>query len=84
VKGWATYYNVQVGDQTAYQAAWAYLQPTPGYEEIKGHMAFYAGKMDTCTVAGKRVQPQPGRFYGGWVTDDIVGPIKGEPGSEYW
>jgi hypothetical protein len=40
--------------------------------------------MDSCTVEGEAVRPQPGRFYGGWVTDDIVGPFKGEPGTEGW
>ncbi len=83
-KGWATYYDLQVGDKTAYSVAWAYHDPMPGYQAIKDHLAFYAGKMDSCTVDGELVRPQPGGFYGGWVTDDIVGPIKGEPGSEYW
>jgi len=83
-KGWASYYDLRVGDKTVFAAAWAYHDPTPGYEAIKDHLAFYASKMDACLVDGETVRPQPGGFYGGWVTDDIVGPIKGEPGSEYW
>jgi hypothetical protein len=31
-----------------------------------------------------RVRPQAGSFYGGWVTNDVVGPFKGEPGTEGW
>ena len=83
-KGQAVYFEVESGGKTASRAAWSYPDPTPGYAAIRGYIAFYAGKMDTCTVDGEVVRPQPGGFYGGWVTDDIVGPIKGEPGSEGW
>jgi hypothetical protein len=65
-------------------AAWTYLSPSAGFEEIQGYFAFYAQKMDRCLVAGEQVRPQPGDFYGGWITNNIVGPFKGEPGSEYW
>ena len=47
-------------------------------------LAFYAAKMDACWVGDDRATPQPGGFYGGWVTPNLVGPIKGEPGSEWW
>jgi len=30
------------------------------------------------------VRPQRSKFYGGWVTDEIVGPFKGEPGTGGW
>jgi len=30
------------------------------------------------------VTPQPGAYYGGWITEEIEGPFKGEPGSEGW
>jgi hypothetical protein len=40
--------------------------------------------MDECTVAGERVRAQPGGFYGGWITAGVVGPFKGEPGTEGW
>ncbi len=83
-KGWASYYDLEVNGTRSLMAAWAYLQPTPGYEGIQDYVAFYASKMDACTVHGEKVRPQPGGFYGGWVTDEIVGPIKGEPGSEGW
>ncbi len=83
-KGWAHYFDVVVEEARAYQAAWSYPDPVPGYEIIRGYFAFYAARMDRCTVDGEVVRPQPGGFYGGWVTDDIVGPIKGEPGSEHW
>jgi hypothetical protein len=39
---------------------------------------------DEAWVGDERATPQPGRFYGGWVTSRIVGPIKGEPGSHGW
>lgn len=83
-KGQASYYDVCVGDKTAANAAWTYPQPTPPFADIKDHVAFYAQPMDACTVDGEQVQPQPGQFYGGWITRDIVGPFKGEPGSWGW
>ena len=83
-KGQAGYYDVRVGDRIAANAAWYYPKPTAAFAAIKDHVAFYAGLMDTCTVDGELVQPQPGGFYGGWITSDIVGPFKGEPGTWGW
>jgi len=40
--------------------------------------------MDACFVDGEVAQSQAGVFYGGWITSNIVGPIKGEPGTEGW
>ena len=64
--------------------AWSYADPNAGYEAIRGHLAFYAGRVDEAWVGDERATPQPGGFYGGWVTSRIVGPIKGEPGSFGW
>lgn len=83
-KGRAAYYSVTVGDRQAQDVAWYYPNPTTPYAALKDHVAFYPQMMDTCYVDDERVQPQPGRFYGGWITSDIVGPFKGEPGSEGW
>lgn len=83
-KGRATYYDVTVGDKVAGKVAWTYPQPTPAFRAIRNHVAFYAWAMDECLVDSERVQPQPGGFYGGWITSDIVGPFKGEPGTSGW
>jgi uncharacterized protein (DUF427 family) len=83
-KGRARYYTVAVGGRRAERAAWSYPDPRQSYAAIKDHLAFYAGPMDACTVDGERVEPQPGGFYGGWITADIVGPFKGEPGTTGW
>lgn len=83
-KGVATYYDVKVGDAVSRRAAWTYHDPTPGYRTIKDHVAFYAGRVDEAWVGTERAKPQPGGFYGGWVTSDVVGPFKGEPGTEGW
>jgi hypothetical protein len=66
------------------RAAWSYEAPSPGFETIAGHLAFYAGRVDEAWVGDERATPQPGGFYGGWVTSAIVGPVKGEPGSWGW
>lgn len=83
-KGRAVYWTVRVGAAVATEAAWSYPNPSPGYELIRDHLAFYPGAMDECTVDGEVVQPQPGNFYGGWVTAEVVGPFKGGPGSSGW
>ncbi len=83
-KGEATYFDLVVGDATVRRAAWTYEHPRPGYEQLRGRIAFYAGRVDVATVDGERARPQPGGFYGGWITDDVAGPFKGEPGTEGW
>ncbi len=83
-KGSATYWTVKVGDKTATDVAWSYDAPTGNFAPIQGYLAFYADRMDECYVDGERVTPQPGNFYGGWITADIVGPFKGGPGSWGW
>lgn len=83
-KGRAAYYTVSLGDNQAPNAAWCYPDPAPGYETIEGYVAFYPHLMDACYVDGERVRAQAGGFYGGWVTNDIVGPFKGEPGTGDW
>ena len=83
-KGRANYYAVIVGSKRAQRAAWCYPNPVLTYADIKNYVAFYAERMDGCYVDGERVTPQPGGFYGGWVTSDIVGPFKGESGTVGW
>ena len=84
-KGVAAYLDVVVEGATAVIAAgWTYPEPWPGYEALAGHVAFYAQKLDRCSVAGEVVQPNEGDFYGGWVTSKVVGPFKGGPGSWGW
>jgi uncharacterized protein (DUF427 family) len=83
-KGRGAYYTVKVGDKQADSVAWYYPDPTPAFLSIKNYVAFYPKPMDVCYVGGEKVIPQPGNFYGGWITSDIVGPFKGEPGSMGW
>jgi uncharacterized protein (DUF427 family) len=83
-KGNAAYFDLVSGDRISRRAAWTYDRPLAGYEALAGRIAFYAGRVDSVTVDGEVVRPQPGDFYGGWVTDDVVGPFKGEPGTEGW
>ena len=83
-KGKATYYTLQVGDQIAHKVAWTYENPTPAFKAIQNYLAFYAQPMDQCLVDGEEVQSQVGGFYGGWVTQEIVGPFKGGPHSMGW
>jgi uncharacterized protein (DUF427 family) len=83
-KGRARYYDVSGGGRTEERAAWFYPQPAPRFREITGYVASYASKMDHCWVGGGKVGAQPGDFYGGWITPDVVGPFKGGPGTRGW
>ena len=83
-KGGASYVSFALGERRVQDVAWSYEHPNAGYEAIAGHLAFYAAKVDEAWVGEERARPQPGGFYGGWVTSRIVGPIKGEPGSWGW
>ncbi len=83
-KGAARYLDLVVGDRTAPRAAWFYPRPSPGFEMLAGHVALYAGRTDGCYVGGERVVPQPGGFYGGWITSEVTGPFKGGTGSRGW
>ncbi len=83
-KGEARYLSIVEGDAVAEAAAWTYPHPTAPYAALTGHVALYPGRMDRCTVDGEVVRPQPGGFYGGWITSRVVGPFKGEPGTMFW
>jgi uncharacterized protein (DUF427 family) len=65
-------------------AAWSYPQPTPAFAALRGYLAFYASRVTECWVDDELVVPQPGDFYGGWITKDLVGPFKGAPGTLGW
>ena len=66
------------------EIAWSYEQPAAAFRALAHHLAFYAGKPDECWVDDERVVPQPGDFYGGWITSDLRGPFKGAPGTRGW
>jgi uncharacterized protein (DUF427 family) len=80
-KGTATYWGL--ARSPAEPVGWCYERPRPRFEIIKGYLAFYPGRVD-CFLDGEPVKTQPGRFYGGWITSEVVGPFKGEPGTGHW
>jgi uncharacterized protein (DUF427 family) len=83
-KGRARYYHLAVGDRRSPDAAWFYPEPTAAFAAIRDYVAFYASRVDLCTVDGEIVKSQPGDFYGGWITSLVVGPFKGDPGTMGW
>lgn len=83
-KGKATYYDVVIEDQRIRKAAWSYPSPTSLFEALQDHIAFYPHLMDACFVGNEQAKTQAGGFYGGWITSNIVGPFKGEPGTLGW
>lgn len=83
-KGYADYFDIVVGNVRLQRQAWAYPEPIDNlYADLAATIAFYAANL-TCFVNGERVTPQPGGFYGGWITSDLCGPFKGEPGTNGW
>jgi uncharacterized protein (DUF427 family) len=84
-KGYASYFDVAcTSGRVVPRAAWHYPEPAAGYEALVGHVAFYPGRMDRCTVDGETVVAQRGDFYGGWITSSLIGPFKGAPGTDGW
>jgi uncharacterized protein (DUF427 family) len=89
-KGSATYWNLDIPEQNVHAAdvAWSYESPTRSYAALTGYLAFYASRLASvgaeCWVEEELVQPQPGDFYGGWITSDLRGPFKGAPGTLGW
>ena len=83
-KGMASYGTVAVEDNPAPDACWTYLEPTEHFTAITGYWAFYAQALDGCFVDDERVHSNPGSFYGGWMTEQVTGPVKGAPGTLHW
>jgi uncharacterized protein (DUF427 family) len=82
-KGPAVYWTLEDGEHRSPTVAWSYPAPLAGAEALAECVSFYANALE-CRVAGHLVAPQPGGFSGGWVTPELVGPFKGEPGSGAW
>jgi uncharacterized protein (DUF427 family) len=83
-KGAARYLDATVGGRRIRGVGWTYPSPSPGYEALRDHIAFYPGRVDAAWMDDERVQAQEGDFYGGWITADLVGPFKGPPGTLGW
>lgn len=83
-KGRARYFDVIAGDRRAPRAAWSYDAPVAAFAAIAGHVAFYPGPMEACLVDNVQATPQPGDFYGGWVTPNLRVMVKGAPGTAWW
>lgn len=82
-KGPALYWDLVDCVRRLAKVAWSYPQPLAGAEPLAQGIAFYAHDLD-CSVGGAKVIAQPGGFYGGWITPELTGPFKGEPGSSSW
>lgn len=80
-KGSASYFAL--ARQPTVPVAWSYERPRPRFDVVSGHIAFYPGRVE-CLLGGEPVRAQAGRFYGGWITSEVVGPFKGEPGTGHW
>jgi len=83
-KGQARYLEAVVGERRVLRLAWTYDRPNADYAALARHLAFYASRVDEAWVDDEQVVPQPGDFYGGWITSDLVGPFKGGPGTSGW
>ncbi|KPI42973.1 uncharacterized protein AB675_1993 [Cyphellophora attinorum] len=87
-KGRATYWTITAATDKSKSVSgkiWSYDSPTPSFKEIKGYLSFYASGVPwECFVDGEKVAPQEGDFYGGWVTSELEGRMKGGPGTWGW
>ncbi len=80
-KGKANYWALKENSNKS--IAWSYAEPFSEFEVLKNHLAFYPQHLD-CYIGGDQVKAQPGEFYAGWITPDLIGPFKGESGTGHW
>ena len=80
-KGAAAYFALE--SDPSQTVAWSYPEPSKAFAALRDYVSFYSGRVE-CYVDGERVRPQAGGFYGGWITDEVVGPFKGDPGTGHW
>ncbi len=83
-KGAARYLDALISHRRYQAVGWMYPQPSPGYDALTDHVAFYPGRIDAAWLGDERVLAQDGDFYGGWITAELVGPFKGAPGTLRW
>ncbi|MBA3523378.1 MAG: DUF427 domain-containing protein [Geodermatophilaceae bacterium] len=83
-KGSASYWTLSAGGVTVADVGWSYEDPSPAFAPMRGAVSLYPGRVDEVLIDDERVRPQSGGFYGGWITDEVVGPFKGEPGTRFW
>ena len=83
-KGAARYLDARIDGRLVPAVGWFYAEPSAGYEALRGHVAFYPGRVDAAWLGDERVSGQESDFYGGWITSDLVGPFKGPPGTLGW
>ncbi|WRT68024.1 uncharacterized protein IL334_004999 [Kwoniella shivajii] len=94
-KGKASYHTIRLSPNSASieNRIWSYPQPTATFSPIKDHFSFYAstgtnernaGGKWRCYVDEEEVGVQEGDFYGGWITSNIKGKMKGGPGTWGW
>lgn len=83
-KGSASYWTLAAGGVEVANVGWSYEDPSPTFAAMRGAVSLYPGRVEEVLLDGERVRPQSGGFYGGWITDEVVGPFKGEPGTNFW
>lgn len=83
-KGLASYFGLVVDGRHTERVGWTYRDPTEEFAPLKDYVAFYPSKFDACYVGDELAIAQPGDFYGGWITSNVVGPFKGAPGTFGW
>ncbi|MEL6530174.1 MAG: DUF427 domain-containing protein [Pseudomonadota bacterium] len=83
-KGQANHWDIVIGNDRLEAAAWSYPSPTAPFAAVKDYLAFYPDPLDQCLVDGETITPQPGSFYGGWISQYEAGPFKGISGSWFW
>ncbi|WP_246160913.1 DUF427 domain-containing protein [Maribacter flavus] len=80
-KGKAGYWALKQSPKSP--IAWDYPNPFDEYEQLTKYLAFYPHRL-RCFIGDEQITPQDSTIYAGWITKDLVGPFKGQPGSENW
>ena len=82
--GRASYLSINIDRNLNSNGMWPYADPRQACAAIADELSFYVHKVDECRVVRIKVVAQDESIYGGWITSNLIGHFKGEPGTLVW
>ncbi len=68
-KGWASYFDVRIGDRVERALAWRYDDPLEGMERIRGRVCFFNERVELTVDGEPQEQPRTRWSTTGWLRD---------------
>jgi len=74
-RGALAYWTLAIDQDIVRDIGWTCVQPSPRFEVLRDHIAFFPGALDAAWLDGERVVAAQGDQSRGWVTSHTVGPF---------